>query len=63
MVQCQELGVVYVVLSRVRTLAGLFLETPIPADLDFSPNQDYEPYREMMDRLRLNILVGPIDTQ
>jgi hypothetical protein len=49
----------YVVLSRVRTLAGLFLETPIPADLDFSPNIDY---LEMMERLRLNILVGQIDT-
>jgi hypothetical protein len=24
--------------SRVRTLAGLFLEKPIPSDIDFSPN-------------------------
>ena len=51
----------YVVLSRVRTLAGLFLEKPIPADIDFSPiNPDY---LEMMKRLRRNILVNPIDTE
>ena len=50
----------YVVLSRVRTLAGLFLEKPIPSDIDFSPNPDY---LEMMERLRNNILVEPIDTE
>jgi hypothetical protein len=50
----------YVVLSRVRTLAGLFLETPIPADMDFMPNEDY---LEMMARLRLHILVTPLDTE
>jgi hypothetical protein len=50
----------YVVLSRVRTLAGLFLEKPIPADLDFTPNADY---LEMMERLRLHILVTTVDTE
>jgi hypothetical protein len=29
-----------VVLSRVRTLAGIFLEKMIPVDIDFSPNPD-----------------------
>jgi hypothetical protein len=29
-----------VVLSRVRTLAGIFLENMIPDDIDFSPNPD-----------------------
>jgi hypothetical protein len=49
----------YVVLSRVRTLAGLFLEKPIPADIDFTPNPDY---LAMMERMRTSILVNPIDT-
>jgi hypothetical protein len=49
----------YVVLSRVCTLAGLFLEKPIPADIDFTPNPDY---LAMMERMRTSILVNPIDT-
>ncbi len=36
-----------VVLSRVRTLAGIFLEKLIPDDIDFSPNPDD---LEMMER-------------
>jgi hypothetical protein len=52
----------YVVLSRVRTLAGLFLEKTIPYDIDFTPNPDYE-YLDMMERLRATILVNPIDTE
>ncbi len=50
----------YVVLSRVRTLAGLFLEKPIPDNIDFAPNPDY---LDMMERLRATILVNPIDTE
>jgi hypothetical protein len=49
----------YVVLSRVRTLAGLFLEHPIPDDIDFSPHPQY---LDMMERFRNTILVTPIDT-
>ncbi len=49
----------YVVLSRVRTLAGLFLEFPIPDDIDFSPHPEY---LDMMERLRNTILVTPMDT-
>jgi hypothetical protein len=49
----------YVVLSRVRTLKGLFLEHPIPDDIDFSPHPEY---LDMMERLRNTILVTPIDT-
>jgi hypothetical protein len=33
--------------SRVRTLAGIFLENSIPDDIDFSPNPDD---LEMMER-------------
>jgi hypothetical protein len=50
----------YVVLSRVRTLAGLFLESPIPDNIDFSPNPDY---LDMMGRLRGSISVTSIDTE
>ena len=31
----------YVVLSRVRSLEGLFLMEPIPGDIDFKPSDDY----------------------
>jgi hypothetical protein len=41
------------------TLAGLFLEK-LFHPIDFSPNPDY---LEMMERLRNNILVEPIDTE
>ena len=47
---------VYVVLSRVRKLEGLFLTSPIPDDIDFAPA---EKYLEMMIRLRNTILSTP----
>jgi hypothetical protein len=50
----------YVVLSRVRTLAGLFLEKAIPDDIDFKPHPDY---LEMMERLRNTILATPIESE
>ena len=46
----------YVVISRVRTLDGLFLLKPIPEDIDFQPD---EKYTEMMERLRPRILATP----
>jgi AAA domain len=48
----------YVVLSRVRSLAGLYLLRPIPADIDFSPDPRYV---EMMERLRQSKLRTPND--
>ena len=48
----------YVVLSRVRTLEGLFLIKPLPLDMDFSPDSNY---LEMMERLRKNILASTDD--
>jgi hypothetical protein len=46
----------YVVLSRVRTLNGLFLTKPIPEDIDFAPANDY---LDMMAHLRATILATP----
>lgn len=46
----------YVVLSRVRTLSGIFLSRPLPADIDFQPDPDY---LSMMERLRQTILASP----
>jgi hypothetical protein len=46
----------YVVLSRVKTLTGLFLTQPIPEDIDFSPPNDY---LDMMANLRQTILATP----
>jgi hypothetical protein len=46
----------YVVLSRVRTLSGLFLTEPIPDDIDFLPPTDY---LDMMDNLRNTVLATP----
>ena len=46
----------YVVISRVKTLDGLFLIKPIPDDIDFSPADDY---LEMMKHLRETILATP----
>ena len=46
----------YVVISRVKTLGGLFLIEPIPDDIDFSPANDY---LEMMEYLRGTILATP----
>lgn len=43
----------YVVLSRVRTLSGLFLTEPIPVDIDFLPPPEY---LDMMDNLRSTVL-------
>jgi hypothetical protein len=46
----------YVVISRVKTLDGLFLLKPIPQDYDFSPASDY---LDMMAYLRQNIQATP----
>jgi hypothetical protein len=46
----------YVVISRVRTLAGLFFIKPIPEDIDFKPAPQY---MQMMERLRETILANP----
>jgi hypothetical protein len=46
----------YVVISRVKTLDGLFLLKPIPQDYDFSPAGDY---LDMMAYLRQNIQATP----
>ena len=46
----------YVVISRVRTLEGLFLLEPIPDDIDFAPDQKY---LDMMDRMRSRVLASP----
>ena len=46
----------YVVLSRVKTLSGLFLVKPIPENIDFSPSDEY---LEMMTILRQTILATP----
>jgi hypothetical protein len=46
----------YVVISRVKTLDGLFLLKPIPDDIDFSPANDY---LEMMKNLRKTVLATP----
>ena len=48
----------YVVLSRVRSLAGLYLLKAIPNDIDFRPDPRY---LAMMDRLRETKLRTPID--
>ena len=49
---------VYVVVSRVRTLKGLFLFKKIPENDNFAPPQNY---LDMMDRLRSTILALPSD--
>jgi hypothetical protein len=46
----------YVVISRVKTLSGLFLLKPVPEDIDFSPAEEY---LEMMTILRKTILAYP----
>ena len=43
----------YVVLSRVRTLSGLFLWEPLPEHFSFVPEPDY---LAMMNRLRNSIM-------
>lgn len=42
----------YVVISRVRTLDGLYLLKPIPENVDFKPDEEY---LAMMKRLRSRI--------
>ena len=49
----------YVILSRVRTLKGLFLAEPIPDDIDFAP---VKANLDMMTKLRLK-LASPINTE
>jgi hypothetical protein len=46
----------YVVLSRVRTLSGLFLMKAIPANINFAPDGKY---LSMMARLRTSVLAVP----
>jgi hypothetical protein len=46
----------YVVLSRVKTLSGLFLISPIPEAINFVPAKDY---LDMMKNLRIWILASP----
>jgi hypothetical protein len=46
----------YVVRSRVKTLSGLFLMSPIPEDINFGPAEDY---LVMMQSLRQRILATP----
>ena len=48
----------YVVLSRVRTLDGLYFLKPIPTNIDFNP---MPLYLRMMERLRDTILIS-VDT-
>ena len=48
----------YVVLSWVRTLAGLFLWEPLPEDFSFAPEPEY---LSMMEHLRKTILATPIN--
>ena len=48
----------YVVLSRVRSLNGLFLLKPIPDSIDFSPSSEY---LDMMTRMRNTILAKSSD--
>lgn len=51
----------YVVLSRVRTLVGLFFTTPIPENVDFTPEPEY---LDMMANLRetINATTGQVAT-
>lgn len=49
---------VYVVLSRVRELKGLFFLSKIPDDIEFRPD---ERYTQMMNRLRSSVLATSND--
>jgi hypothetical protein len=40
----------YVVISRVKTLSGLFLVNPIPEDIDFSPADEYSEMMTILGR-------------
>ena len=46
----------YVVISRVKTLAGLFLMKPIPEDISFLPEKEY---LDMIENLRGKVLATP----
>jgi hypothetical protein len=46
----------YVVLSRVKSLNGLFMTKSFPEDIDFSPASNY---LDMMQHLRQMILATP----
>lgn len=50
----------YVVLSRVRTLAGIFLLEALPESFSFAPAPEY---LSMMERLRKSILATALDNQ
>jgi hypothetical protein len=47
----------YVVLSRVKTLSGIFLWKALPDDTSFAPNEEY---LQMMQRLRETILAKTV---
>ena len=46
----------YVVLSRVRTLSGVYLCKPLPEDISFVPDPEY---LDMMTRMRTTIKARP----
>ena len=46
----------YVVVSRVKTLSGLYLLEPVPKDFDFSPPA---ACLQLMQRLRNTVLILP----
>jgi hypothetical protein len=46
----------YIVLTRIKTLGGLFLMSPIPEDIDFGPAKDFF---DMIQSLRQRILATP----
>jgi hypothetical protein len=50
---CKTRNWAYVVLSRVRTLAGVFLVSALPEDISFAPS---EQYLAMMESFRATIL-------
>ncbi len=54
----KKLNWAYVAISRVRMLAGLFLLSPIPPDINFTPCPSY---LRMMNQLRSSILASPED--
>ena len=48
----------YVVLSRIKEFANLYLLSEIPDDIDFTPDEDYI---NMMQRLKRSILATEQD--
>ena len=57
---CRMRNWAYVVLSRVRTLSGIFLSSALPDDISFQPDEEY---LNMMTRLRQSILADEDDNQ